>query len=77
MYASKSATITPSDSATINDVPQAIIVSVDGSYNIKLLNDSAVKAHYLIAGIMYPIRPILIQSSGLPSGAVIVGYYTK
>ncbi len=77
MYASKSATITPHDTNVINDVPQAIIVSVDGSYNIKLLNDAAVKAHYLVAGLMYPIRPIIIQNTGLPSGAVVVGYYTK
>jgi len=75
MYSSKSVTITPNDSTPLANIPIGIAVSVEGSYNLQLLNDATVKAHYLAAGIIHPLRVKIVQATGLPSGAVVIGYY--
>lgn len=49
--------------------PFGIMVSVSGNYTYRLSKDTADTTTYFAAGVLYPLRPILIKATGAPAGA--------
>lgn len=71
--AERSATHTLHDTTAVAKVagkyPYALSVTTEGSYTVRLKNDSADTTLYLLVGVVYPLVPALIKATGAPSGA--------
>jgi uncharacterized membrane protein len=62
--------ITPTNDKTLEPVPAAIMVSVDG--NVAMIGDDGVSATFpLIAGTVYPMQPIVISATGTTATGII------
>jgi hypothetical protein len=71
----RSANHTLHDSTVCTAGAVAMSVDTSGTYTMKLKSDLAATTHYLAAGSMYAMEPLLIKSTGSPGGAKATLYF--
>ena len=72
--ATRFASVTPSDSADLTELPKALYVGIGGALVLRGADGTAVTFTQVVGGTVLPVRARRVQASGTTAGAIVALY---
>lgn len=72
--ATRFASVTPSDSADLSELPKALYVGIGGALVLRGADGTAVTFTQVVGGTVLPVRARRVQATGTTAGAIVALY---